>query len=230
MYCRFFKLSPLIQENEAGKHFFQEYQQLKKNFIAIREIQNSQKNNKINERLFNSEHVNDMHKWKNEKNKCETETSSYKLFENIRKSDVTERNQMENKIESTLKPNFLEKNKKEQTLKINEHIFNDKHKNKRNWDQILFEEKILKEGEELNLVNKKHFNVFDEEEEMINNSLLGDLKRDELEREFKKLFYKSREVKELAEELSENNKQLRTMIIEKNRELEEEPKQKEEKK
>lgn len=133
-------------------------------------------------------------------------------------------------MESTLKPNFLEKNRKELICKINDNLFNDPQKTKRNWDQILLEEKILKEAEELNYLNKKNFNVFDEEEEMINSSLLGELKRDELEREFRKLFFKSREVKELAQDLSENNKQLRKMIIDKNRELEEEPKQKEEKK
>lgn len=225
LYCHFFKLSPSIQETEAGKHFFKEYQQLKNNFLIIRENQN---NNKIKERLVYSEHVNGMHRRRTDQNKFENETNNYKNFENFSKSDFTEKNKLEKKMESTLKPDFFGKNKNES--KRHEYLFNEKPKNKRNWDQIILEEEILKAGEELNFRNNKIFNVFDEEEEMINNSLLGELKRDELEREFRKLFFKSREVKELAAEFSENNKQLRKMIIEKNSELEEEPKQKEEKK
>lgn len=56
------------------------------------------------------------------------------------------------------------------------------------------------------------FNILDNEEELIISNELEDLKREKLLKEFKNLFYKTKEIKSLLDEVSDNNIKLQSEI------------------
>ena len=64
------------------------------------------------------------------------------------------------------------------------------------------------------LIDKKYkmFNILDNEEELIISNELEDLKREKLLKEFKNLFYKTKEIKSLLDEVSDNNIKLQNEI------------------
>lgn len=75
-------------------------------------------------------------------------------------------------------------------------------------------EEAIKESERLRALKTKNFNVLDDDEEFVVTGKVDDCKRDKLAKQYKALYYKSRELRQLLTEISDNNNILKLNLTE----------------
>lgn len=82
------------------------------------------------------------------------------------------------------------------------------------------DEDNLEKAREIQSKNIKKFDCLDYAEELLLANGLDELKREELVKEYKNLYYQSRELKEILKEFNKNNKELQKDLVVKKEEIE----------